>query len=251
MTDVNSRNLVMDPSLCEPYINGRDTGRLLHDLGAMLSLLNSDMLSSPILDFGAGTCWISETLAKMGQQVTAFDIHSDLGKCINGRAAADARLDASKITFSTGDGHAMPFEAETFGHLLCFDTLHHMHDYPKVFSEFFRVLKPGGRAIFVEPGAKHATSPETIEFLKVMAHDPTWIERDVVLEEIDRCANLAGFAELTIVPLQHPCDFMKFPLHVWNEYRRGHAELRHAVAERTAATNYDQRVVFHCDRPIA
>jgi hypothetical protein len=82
-----------------------------------------------------------------------------------------------------------------------------------------------------------------------MAHDPTWIERDVVLEEIDRCAKVAGFAELTVVPLQHPSDFMKFPPHVWNEFRRGHAELRHAAAERAAATNNDQRVVFHCDKP--
>jgi SAM-dependent methyltransferase len=249
MADIRNRDLISDPSLCEPFNNGRETGRLLYDLGAMISLLNPAMLSSPVLDFGAGTCWITETIAKMGQQVTAFDIHSNIEGCIGGRVRADARLDASKINFNTGDGHCMPFEADTFGHLLCFDTLHHMHDYPKVFSEFFRVLKSGGRAIFVEPGAKHSTSPETVAFLKVMAHDPTWIERDVVLEEIDRCAKAAGFAELTVVPLQHPSDFMKFPLHVWNEFRRGHAELRHAVAERTAATNYDQRVVFHCDKP--
>ena len=38
----------------------------------------------------------------------------------------------------------------------------------------------------VEPGARHSTSPETIAFVEAQKkHDPNWIERDVVLEEID------------------------------------------------------------------
>ena len=78
MADIRNRDLISDPSLCEPFNNGRETGRLLYDLGAMISLLNPAMLSSPVLDFGAGTCWITETIAKMGQQVTAFDIQSNI-----------------------------------------------------------------------------------------------------------------------------------------------------------------------------
>jgi len=140
----------------------------------------------------------------MGQQVTAFDIHTDLEGCISGRVEADKRIDRALISHATGDGHAMPFDDNTFGHALCYDTLHHMHDYDKVFSEFARVLKPGGRAIFVEPGAKHSTSPETIEFMKLKSHDPTWIERDIVLEDINRCATASGLSSLAIVPMQHP-----------------------------------------------
>jgi ubiquinone/menaquinone biosynthesis C-methylase UbiE len=89
------------------------------------------------------------------------------------RTRSDSRIDASLLSFAHGDGHAMPFEADCFGHLLCYDTLHHMHDYAKVFGEFFRVLRGGGRGIFVEPGANHSTSPETVAFLEVMRHDPT------------------------------------------------------------------------------
>src|ERR1700674_908899 len=110
----------------------------------------------------------------------------------------------SLINYVSGDGHDMPFDDATFGHLLCYDTLHHMRDYDQVFREFHRVLKTGGRAIFVEPGAGHSTSPGTQAFLKTMAHDPTWIERDVVLEEINVCATAAGFAPLGILPCQHP-----------------------------------------------
>ena len=34
-------------------------------------------------------------------------------------------------------GHAMPFDAGVFGHLLCYDTLHHMDDFTRPFPEFF------------------------------------------------------------------------------------------------------------------
>lgn len=257
MTDVDlhstqkqGRALVTDPTLCEPFNGkGRNAGRLLHDFGAMLSLLNPDMLASPTLDFGAGSCWITESLAKMGQEVVAFDIHANLGPCIAGRVKSDARIDPALIKHQQGDGHDMPFPNGTFGHLLCYDTLHHMHDYGTVFKEFSRVLKPLGRAIFVEPGAIHSKSPETVAFMKTMTHDPSWIERDVVLEEINRCALNAGFDELTIVPMQHPVDLMRFTLTVWSQYRRGHTKLRAAVADRLSNTNYNERVIFYCDKP--
>ncbi len=249
LLDRTRSEVVTNPPLCEPFINGRDTGRLLHDLGAMLSLLNPKMLEHPILDFGAGSCWITEALARMGQKVTAFDIHTDLEGCIDGRVGADKRIDRALISHATGDGHAMPFDDGVFGHTLCYDTLHHMHDYDKVFSEFARVLKPGGRAIFVEPGAKHSTSPETIEFMKLKSHDPTWIERDVVLEEINRCATAAGLSALAIVPMQHPSAPAVFSLSDWGKFRRGNIWVRNLFSRAMAKTNYDQRVIFYCERP--
>jgi ubiquinone/menaquinone biosynthesis C-methylase UbiE len=110
----------------------------------MASLMKPSMLDQPVLDFGAGTGWLSEFCSRMGMQTVAFDIHGDLGACLESRAKADIRIDPGLLGFSHGDGHDMPFEPGTFGHLLCYDTLHHMHDYPKVFAEFFRVLKGGG-----------------------------------------------------------------------------------------------------------
>lgn len=249
MMDSVEPTVISAPHLCEPFINGRDTGRLLHDLGMMLSLLNPAMLSVPILDFGAGSCWISEFVARMGHSVTAFDIHTDLAGCIAGRAAADRRIDASLISHATGDGHAMPFADATFGHILCYDTLHHMHDYDKVFLEFARVLRPGGRAIFVEPGAKHSTSPETLEFMKLKSHDPTWIERDVVLEEINGCATRAGFHAMAVIPSQHPVAPTVFSLADWLKFRKGNFWLRRAFAKTLSTINYDQRTVFYFDKP--
>lgn len=79
------------------------------------------------LDFGAGSCWISEFIARMGKKVVAFDIHDNLNGCVTSRLAADKRINPSLVSFKRGDGHCMPFLSESFGHILCYDTLHHMY----------------------------------------------------------------------------------------------------------------------------
>ena len=214
----------------------------------MAACMDQGLRDKPVLDFGAGTGWITEFVARMGWRVTAFDIHGDLEDCLHSRVAADSRIDGSLISFDHGDGHAMPFADASFGHILVYDTLHHMHDFERVFAEFARILVPGGRAIFVEPGAKHSKSSETVEFLKEMTHDSTWIDRDIILNDIDRIASLAGFSELTIVPDQHVIEAVRFPLSIWQIYRaRTDEKLRAAMAAHLSEVNYNQRVIFFCE----
>lgn len=239
------------PTITEPFTAGRAAPRLLFDFSVMASLLNPSVLESPILDFGAGTGWVSEFCARMGFQTVAFDIHGDLCACLENRVQLDCRIDERLLSFAHGDGHAMPFESGVFGHLLCYDTLHHMHDYPKVFSEFFRVLRRGGRGIFVEPGARHSTSPETVAFVEAQKkHDPSWIERDVVLEEIDQIARAAGFKSgLCIVPMPHPLALQAYSMEAWSRFRDGDALERLRLTDQLASLNYWDRVIFYVDKP--
>jgi SAM-dependent methyltransferase len=238
------------PTITEPFTAGRAAPRLLFDFGVMASLLKPSVLDQPVLDFGAGTGWVSEFVARMGLQTVAFDIPGDLQACLEGRAKADNRIDPGLMSFAHGDGHAMPFEPGAFGHLLCYDTLHHMHDYPKVFAEFFRVLR-GGRGIFVEPGARHSTSPETVAFVEAQKkHDPSWIERDVVLEEIDQIARAAGFAAgLCIVPMPHPLALQTYSMVTWSRFRGGDALERSRLTDQLTSLNYWDRVIFYVDKP--
>jgi ubiquinone/menaquinone biosynthesis C-methylase UbiE len=217
----------------------------------MTSLLKPPLLEWPILDFGAGTGWVSEFCARMRFQTVAFDIHGDLRACLENRVQADCRIDERLLSFAHGDGHAMPFEAGIFGHVLCYDTLHHMHDYPRVFSEFFRVLRRGGRGIFVEPGARHSSSPETVAFVASQKkHDPTWIERDVVLEEINEIALDVGFkAGLSVVPMPHPAALQTFSMEEWASFRQGDKLQRLRITDHLASINYFDRVIFCVDKP--
>ncbi len=242
--------LDISPTVNEPFTVGRAAPRLLFDFGVMAGLLKHSAIDQPVLDFGAGTGWISEFCARMGLKTVAFDIHGDLQACLENRAKADNRIDPTLLSYSHGDGHAMPFEAEVFGHLLCYDTLHHMQDYTKVFNEFFRVLHRGGRSIFVEPGARHSTSPETVAFVEAQKkRDSNWIERDVVLEEIDEIARSAGFNEgLVIVPLPHPLALQTYSMDSWLSFREGDVLERLRLTDQLADLNYWDRVIFYAEK---
>lgn len=238
-----------NPAVTEPFGVPRSAARLLFDFSVMAACLNLRLIHSPILDFGAGSGWITELLARMGHRVVAFDIHGDLEGCLQHRIDADLRVRPELISFQHGDGHAMPFSDCSFGHIFCYDTLHHMHDYFRVFTEFRRVLEPGGRIIFVEPGARHSSSPETIEFLRQQkAHDQTWIERDVVPEEIDKIAHDVGLTGLTLLPMPHPDSPISFTLSEWQSYRSGRGRYQKYLAERMSDINYNERLIFYCDR---
>ena len=247
---IEKTTLALNPSLTEPFGVVRNASRLMFDFGAMTSLLNYQLLEKPLLDFGAGTGWLSELFVRMGIPTVSFDIHNDLESCIQNRLDADRRLDSKIWKFQQGDGHQMPFQSNTFGNLCCYDSLHHMHDYETVFREFHRVLAPRGRAIFIEPGARHSHSPETIAFLEAQKKlDPTWIERDVVLEEIELVAKRAGFREgLKVMPIPHPNVLQEFSLSSWQKFRSGDTTLRLSLTEHLAQINYDERVLFYVEK---
>jgi SAM-dependent methyltransferase len=242
--------LNLNPSLTEPFGAPRNASRLMFDFGAMTSLLTYELLHLPLLDFGAGTCWLSELFVRMAIPTVSFDIHNDLEGCIANRLDADARLDGALWKYQQGDGHSMPFNSNTFGNLCCYDSLHHMHDYEKVFLEFHRVLVPGGRAIFIEPGARHSHSPETIAFLSAQKQlDPSWIERDVILEEIEVVARKAGFKNgVQIVPIPHPNVLQEFSLETWQNFRSGNDLIRLRFTDQLSQINYDERVLFYLEK---
>ena len=234
----------------EPFDQGRSAARMFFDFGIMLSCFRpiETRTDSRVLDFAAGTGWLSEWLNRLGYDTYSLDIDVGSQVAMQLRVNCDARIDMARIHCKAGDAHHLPFEDGIFSHVCCFDSLHHMHDYPRAFTEIFRVLDADGRAIFVEPGAKHSTSKETIEFIeKHKKHDPTWIERDVVLDEINVIATRAGFKRLVVRPSLWP-QLREYDLSSWKLFRQGEPALGKDYLDLLMDFNFNSRVVFYIDK---
>jgi hypothetical protein len=123
-----------------------------------------------------------------------------------------------------------------------------MTDFRMIFSEMFRVLMRGGRAIFVEPGARHAESEETKEYIrKYKSDDPGWIERSILLDEINQLACEAGFLPMRIRPFLQPI-MVDYSFHDWKHFSMND-EGQHNYSQNFVSYNYEDRVMFYIDKP--
>lgn len=101
-----------------------------------------------LLEYGCGEGWTTCDLAKGGGFIEAFDI-SDTG--VNNTKAALTKaglLDRCSIRQMAAEH--LDYPDESFDLAVGFAILHHL-DIPKSLDALYRVLKPGGRAIFAEP----------------------------------------------------------------------------------------------------
>ena len=107
--------------------------------------------SSRVLEIGCGSGGPALHLARLtGCEIVGVDLHED-GVANASRMAGEAGLDA-RVSFVQADASAaLPFASESFGALLCVDTVNHLRDRERVFDEWARVLAPGGRMLFTDP----------------------------------------------------------------------------------------------------
>lgn len=165
-------------------------------VGASLGCAPGDL----VLDLGSGTGWASEILNRFGYRAVSLDIDPEVAKVARMRYLKDARLSLDRAQFVTADGHKIPFSDDTFDGVICMSALHHMADYKKVLGEVHRVLKPGCRAAFSEPGSAHSAAPAS----RMVARQFGEVERDVDLSEILRLARECGFERAYLKPCVYP-----------------------------------------------
>jgi SAM-dependent methyltransferase len=109
----------------------------------------SDLAGQRVLDFGCGRGERSVMMLGQGAEVDGIDI-SQVYIDEAAEAARAAGHPEHQFRFVVGDAHALPYDAGAFDLVIGEGIIHHL-DLDVALSEVSRVLKPGGRALFLEP----------------------------------------------------------------------------------------------------
>jgi ubiquinone/menaquinone biosynthesis C-methylase UbiE len=102
-----------------------------------------------ILEYGSGRGEFSVALAKLGAIVTGIDVGEDLVRL----SRIVAKINDVKCDFIAGNIDKLEFDDNIFDFVVGYGILHHLPRKGVIDSleEAYRVLKPEGRALFVEP----------------------------------------------------------------------------------------------------
>ena len=113
----------------------------------------SDLKGATVLDYGCGNGHFSLLMARRGSHVFGIDISPQLIEQAKA-AALNSGCNGNAPRFVAGDAHHTPFGNAMFDYVVGNGALHHL-DLEKAFAEIARVLKPGGKAVFLEPMYNH------------------------------------------------------------------------------------------------
>ena len=164
------------------------------DLDALAKIV-AGQGSARALDLGCGGGHVSFRVAPHVGKVTAYDLSESMLAAV-ARTASERGL--KNVVTRQGAVERLPFEDASFDFVFSRYSAHHWHDFPAALREARRVLKPTGRAVFMDaisPGpALLDTYLQAVELLR----DPSHL-RDYSLAEWVQSVTAAGFAPGVIV----------------------------------------------------
>jgi SAM-dependent methyltransferase len=180
----------------KPFAGLREAPAMLYRLGLALEALDLG-LGHTVLDFGAGSCWLSIILNRLRCRTISVDV-SPTALAIGREAMALERHAHPELDpqFLPYDGRKLPLPDAAVDRVLCFDAFHHVPNQDEILAELFRVLRPGGRAVLAEPGEGHAHA-DASEF---DARSFGVLENDLVLDDLLERVRRAGFSDVQVKP---------------------------------------------------
>ncbi len=144
-------------------------------VGKLRKLLGSAALGRGFarsLEVGAGTGYFSLNLLRAGivGNATCTDISPGMVRTL----ATNAERLGLTVKSLRADAESLPFAADSFDLVLGHAVLHHLPDLERAFSEFHRVLKPGGRIVFAGEPSRVGDRIAAIPKRGACAVAPTW-----------------------------------------------------------------------------
>lgn len=138
-----------------------------------------------VLEYGCGEGSLAYHLAKSGASITGIDLSDVAIRKAEERAA---RQQIAGIDFRVMNAEELDLEDARFDLICGVAILHHL-DLGKAYPELARVLKPGGRAIFLEPLGHN---PLINLFRKATPHLRTVDEHPLLISDLGRARAYFG-----------------------------------------------------------
>ena len=155
-----------------------------------LAALVAGAKTARLLDLGCGAGHVAFAVAPSVAEVVAYDLSADMLAVVAESATARG---LGNIITQQGGVERLPFGDASFDVVMSRFSAHHWRSFPAGLAEARRVLKPGGRAAFVDCVAPCSAISDSflqaIELLRDTSH-----VRDYSAAEWTACLDRAGFA---------------------------------------------------------
>ena len=186
--------------LAKPFSRVEDSPQLLIGLGVLLQGLQL-VRGMTVLEFGAGTGWLSRFLTQVGCKTILLDVSPSALRIAREHFARQPVFgERPAPEFLVFDGRKIDLPDASVDRILSFDAFHHAPNPDQVLAEFKRVLRPGGIAGFAEPGPWHSTTAQS-QF-EMRTHGV--LENDVDIHALWATAQRLGFTDIRVAAFNVP-----------------------------------------------
>ena len=156
-----------------------------------------DLSGKKVLEYGCGLGQMSVLLAKSGAEVTGFDLSAE--SVAFAQKLAESSGVADRIRFDVCPAEELTYADNSFDVIFGKAVLHHLA--PAVAQpHLYRVLKPGGKAVFSEPMGMNPVLNFVRDYVYYPKKNPRGADRPLNYDEIHSWAK--GFSSMEIRELQ-------------------------------------------------
>lgn len=190
--DAYFQNVTIDSLIArKPFANPTEASVICSGLSVLLPELQL-FAGAKVLDFGAGTCWLSRILALLGCEVYAVDVSEKALGVGERLIKCDPVTSNMPVHYVVLRDSELPFSDGYFDRVVCFDAFHHVPDQCFAIREICRVLCDGGIAAFHEAGPRHSQHPQSQYEMRMHGV----IEGDIDVQQLAQIARSTGVTQV-------------------------------------------------------
>jgi len=117
-------------------------------LNKQVTKLLNPQRGSSVLDIGFGTGLLLDQLLRSDKDLRLYglDISEEMYKKAEAKFSGNPR-----VNLTLGSANKLPYADGAFDYVTCVHSLHHHADTQQSLKEMYRVLKPGGKVVVIDP----------------------------------------------------------------------------------------------------